>query len=98
MARQETQSFACSVTILVQSRDEYPPLFAQEVFVFNVPANAVPGFLLGTLRAHDADQGPDGFITFSMAPLSSYFELYYKSGALSIRRPLDTGVIPGELF
>lgn len=92
-ARSGSQKYDCTVKILVQSQDEYPPVFAQDVFVFNVPTNVAPGFLLGTVRASDADQGSDGYVTYSINPLNTYFDIDHRTGALMVRRPLDTGVL-----
>ena len=62
------KEFVCRVQILVQSRDEYPPVFNQDVFTFNVPNNVHSGFFLGEIKASDADKGPDGYLTFSISP------------------------------
>ena len=44
------KQFVCLVKILVQSQDEYPPVFNQDVFTFDVPNNVAPGFFLGSIR------------------------------------------------
>merc|ERR1711971_1301916 len=37
--------------------------------------------------------GPDGYLTFSISPLNTCFDIDHPTGALTIRRQLDTGVL-----
>ena len=90
---QNGKQFVCLVQVLVQSQDEYPPVFNQDVYTFDVPNNANSGHFLGQIRASDADEGPDGYLTYSIVPLNAYFDIDHRTGALTIRRQLDTGVI-----
>ena len=87
------QKFICNLKILIESQDEYSPRFTQDVYTFNVPKEVGPGFPLGTVQAEDEDAGPDGVISYSLSPLNAYFDINHKSGSLTVRRPLDTGVL-----
>ena len=82
---------------MVVYQDEITWNFEQDVFVLNVPTNAAPGFKLGSVKANDADQGPDGFVAYNIAPLNSYFDIDHRSGSLTVRRQLDTAVIHSGL-
>jgi len=87
------QKFICNLKILIESQDEYSPRFTQDVYTFNVPKEVGPGFPLGTVQAEDEDAGPDGVVSYSLSPLNAYFDINHKSGSLTVRRPLDTGVL-----
>merc|ERR1712241_288317 len=50
-------------------------------------------FFLGEIKASDADKGPDGYLTFSISPPNTYFDIDHRTGALTIRKQLDTGVL-----
>ena len=89
--------FVCNVQVMVESQDEFAPVFTQDIYTFNIPPNGRPGFILGNVRAQDADSGPDGFLTYTISPASSYFEIDHRTGAISLRRQLDTGVITNNV-
>ena len=88
-----SRKFVCNLQVLVESQDEYSPRFTQDVYTFNVPKEVGPGFPLGTVKAEDEDSGPDGVISYHLSPLNAYFDINYKTGSLTVRRPLDTGVL-----
>jgi protocadherin-16/23 len=85
--------FVCNVQILVESRDEFAPIFTQDVYTFNIPANANSGAKLGSVRANDGDSGPDGYVTYSISPIHQYFDIDPVTGQITVRRSLDTGVL-----
>ncbi len=87
------RQYVCNVQVLVESADDFAPVFVQDVYTFNIPSNAQAGDRIGTVRARDQDSGPDGYVTYAINPHSSYFNIDQRTGSLSIRRPLDTGVL-----
>ena len=97
-AQTSQQRFTCQVQVLVQSVDEYPPVFSQDTFAFNVPSGVKTGYNLGRVRAQDQDKGSDGFISFSISPASNYFSIDPSSGSMIVKKQLDTGVIQNTLF
>ena len=87
------QDSVCNVQIMVESQDEFAPVFTQDIYTFNIPPNGRPGYILGNVRAKDADTGPDGYLTYTINPPNSYFDIDHRTGAISLRRQLDTGVL-----
>ncbi len=96
----------CSLEILVESRDEFAPVFDRPHYYFVPKASSgVPkkGDQLGRVRARDRDQGPDGRVVYTLAVgpgggggKSKYFSVDSESGAVTVIKDLDTGVFEEE--
>ena len=87
------QQQACNIQVMVESQDEFAPVFTQDIYTFDIPPNGSPGYILGNVKAEDVDSGPDGYVTYTINPPNSYFHIDHRTGAISLRRQLDTGVL-----
>jgi hypothetical protein len=84
---------ACNVQVLIESVDEYPPVFGKTQYLFNLPRDAMPGDVLGQVQASDRDKGPDGHIVYSLATPNLYFTVNPAKGTILVSRPPDTGLL-----
>lgn len=73
------------VHVHVLSRDEFAPAFEQEDYRFALPLSAPVGYVLGRVRAHDRDGGPDGRVLYQIRGGSGFFRVNASSGVLSVR-------------
>ena len=92
-AKNKAGQSVCSVRILVESADEYPPVFGKTQYLFNLPRDAAPGDVIGQVHASDRDAGPDGQIVFSLASPHPYFTVNPSKGTLLVSRSPDTGLL-----
>lgn len=83
----------CNVRIVVESADEFPPLFDQSQYIFNLPIDAAPGDVLGQVRATDRDKGVDGQIVYNLASQNPYFTISSSKGVILVSRTPDTGLL-----
>ncbi|XP_077559071.1 dachsous cadherin-related 1 [Haemaphysalis longicornis] len=80
------------VHVHVLSRDEFAPAFEQEDYRFTLPPSAPVGYVLGRVRAHDRDGGPDGRVLYQVrGGGSSFVRVNASSGVLSVRSPWPEG-------
>ncbi|XP_015205206.2 protocadherin gamma-A11-like isoform X1 [Lepisosteus oculatus] len=85
-----------TLTITISDVNDNAPEFDQEVFSAYVMENNSPSLSLFSLKAKDADLGPNARIsyfivenTLSDIPLSSYISINIDSGTLHAVRPFD---------
>jgi len=83
----------CNVRVLVESVDEYPPVFSKSQYLFNLPHDASSGDVLGSVQASDRDSGPDGQIVFGLATHNPYFTVSASKGSIVLSRTPDTGIL-----
>ena len=93
-AKTKSGQSICNVRVLVESVDEFPPVFSKTRYNFNLPHDAAPGDILGSVQATDRDSGPDGKIFFSFATPNPYFSIHPTKGVVSVNRSPDTGILP----
>ncbi|KAJ8676739.1 hypothetical protein QAD02_012526 [Eretmocerus hayati] len=78
------RSASVRVRVEVDSRDEFHPQFTERLYRFSVPA--LPGAVIGRVRATDRDKGPDGRVVYQIARQHPLIKLNRTSGSLSVRR------------
>ena len=93
-AKTKSGQSVCNVRVLVESVDEFPPVFAKVRYSFNLAHDAAPGDTLGSVQASDRDAGPDGKVFYSLSPPNPYFSIHPTKGTLNVSRPPDTGILP----
>jgi len=93
-AKTKSGQSVCNVRILVESVDEFPPVFAKIRYSFNLAHDAAPGDVLGSVQASDRDGGPDGKIFYSLSTPNPYFSVHPTKGIVSVSRSPDTGILP----
>jgi len=93
-AKTKSGQSVCNVRVLVESVDEFPPVFAKVRYNFNLAHDAAPGDTLGSVQASDRDAGPDGRVFFSLSTPNPYFSIHPTKGTITVSRPPDTGILP----
>jgi len=82
-----------NLQILTASLDEYAPQFHQpRGYNFSFSRNSYPGNIIGEVRARDRDDGPDGFISYSIVSRVGipYFTIDSTRGAIILSKSLDS--------
>ena len=88
---------SAEVSVKIESQDEFPPVFEQPAYKYSVDQELSVGYILGRVRASDADEGPDGRVVYSMTTGAEYLRVKPETGEVVVVRTLDTGILTGEL-
>ncbi|VDK46007.1 unnamed protein product, partial [Cylicostephanus goldi] len=83
------RSAVVSLEFLVLPVDEYPPVFSQSSYTFQVPLDADIGAIIGEVRAVDADGGVHGVPSYRIEPSNALVMVEEKSGLLTLRSRPD---------
>ena len=87
---------SAEVIVKIGSQDEFPPVFEQPSYKYNVDQELAVGYILGRIHATDADEGPDGRVVYSMTTGGEYLRVKPETGEVVLLRPLDTGILNGD--
>ena len=82
-----------NIQILTEGQDEYAPQFHQpRGYNFSFSRVSFPGNIIGEVRARDQDDGPDGFISYSIVSRVGipYFTIDSTKGAIILSKALDS--------
>ncbi|EDW03443.1 GH10500 [Drosophila grimshawi] len=92
------RSARVALRVEIESRDEFTPQFTERTYRFVLPATtALPlGFIVGQVRATDADSGADGRVVYQLSAPHSHFKVNRSSGAVLIKRKLDDSLIDND--
>lgn len=74
------------VLVEVESRDEFPPKFTQKTYRFGIPSNARAGYIVGTVRATDEDDGIDGLIQYQIIEQNGHFRINRTTGTVTLKK------------
>uniref|UniRef100_A0A8L8K5R9 FAT atypical cadherin 4 n=1 Tax=Heligmosomoides polygyrus TaxID=6339 RepID=A0A8L8K5R9_HELPZ len=77
------RSAVVSLEFVVLPVDEYPPVFTQSSYTFQVPLEASAGSSIGEVRAVDADGGVHGVPVYSIEPPSDLVAVDRTDGVVS---------------
>lgn len=81
-----------TITVYIQSVDEYFPVFSKSQYAFTVPGNAEIGDVVGEVSAEDEDGGEDGVLFYSFIdPKSDALKINRTSGVITVNRTLNDG-------
>ncbi|XP_040569949.1 protein dachsous [Lepeophtheirus salmonis] len=83
------------IYILIESVDEYPPIFADNAYFFSMSGLSNPGDVIGQVKATDQDSGPDGKIFYYFSTKNDYFGIDESRGVITVIKALDTDVFKG---
>lgn len=88
------------VTVLVSDTNDNPPAWDQSAYSLDVPEDAAPGHVIGTLEATDRDAGVNGKVTYSI--LSDWgddvFSLHPNTGVVTLTGRLDYESVQHYIF
>ncbi|XP_029503514.2 protocadherin-8-like [Oncorhynchus nerka] len=87
-------SGSTKITITVTDFNDNRPVFDQNNFSVTLPEDAPVGFVLLDLNAVDPDEGLNGEVVYGFgkqvsAEIRALFEVYSKSGRLTLKNPVD---------
>merc|ERR1719323_907442 len=71
---------SAEVIVKIGSQDEFPPVFEQPSYKYNVDQELAVGYILGRIHATDADEGPDGRVVYSMTTGGEYLRVKPETG------------------
>ncbi|OQR69060.1 cadherin-related tumor suppressor-like, partial [Tropilaelaps mercedesae] len=78
-----------SLVLHIADVNDNSPIFERASYELHVAENQPGGTLVHTLKAHDADEGLNAEVRYSLESPSQYFTLDGASGELRTLRPLD---------
>ena len=80
-----------TANITILDRDDNLPMCLQPQFVFDIPENAHPGAVIGTVDATDPDLGDNSAIQFSVLLGNSghFFNIDPSLGRISLNQTID---------
>lgn len=74
------------VYVEIKGRDEFPPVFYEDQYLFDLPQENKPGKIVGKVEASDKDEGDDGVIQYSLEKPSQFFSVNVTSGVIYLSR------------
>ncbi|XP_054143738.1 protocadherin gamma-A10-like [Melozone crissalis] len=81
------------IRVTVLDANDNAPVFSQAEYTVRVPEDVPVGSVLVTVKATDADEGPNGHVKYSLKKvsdmLSDIFRLDYETGQIMLLRSLD---------
>ncbi|XP_069832321.1 protocadherin-23 [Dendropsophus ebraccatus] len=77
------------VYINIEGQDEFPPIFHEDQYLFNLPLENLPGQVVGKVGALDKDEGRDGLIYYNLDKPSQFFSVNLTSGVISLTRSVQ---------
>ncbi|XP_041699680.2 protocadherin-8 [Coregonus clupeaformis] len=88
------RSGSTKITIQVTDFNDNRPVFDQNNFSVTLPEDAPVGFVLLDLNAVDPDEGLNGEVVYGFgkqvsAEIRELFEVYSKSGRITLKNPVD---------
>ena len=87
----------CRVQVMVESQDEFPPIFEQNNYYFSIPGLASVGDIVGQVKAQDRDQGADGYVSYSFTTSNQYLSIDSARGVVTVSKELDTGIFSNSI-
>ncbi|ESO95836.1 hypothetical protein LOTGIDRAFT_231995 [Lottia gigantea] len=86
-----------------RATDNHAPVFDERKYVKHVKEGLEKGVIVGTITAHDADQGDEGMITYSMIPerderSANMFAINPRTGTINTTTKLDRELIEIHFF
>ena len=88
---------SAEVIVKIESQDDFPPVFERQSYKFTIDRELGVGHMIGRVHATDQDTGPDGRVVYSLITGANYFSVHPDTGELRILRPLDTGILSGDV-
>ena len=82
-------STSATLTVSVTDVNDNPPQFTQDSYAASVPEDILPGSMILTVTATDADSSSNAAVTYSLAGGSTDFEVDPTNGSISTLRLLD---------
>ncbi|XP_035377250.1 protocadherin gamma-A11-like isoform X4 [Electrophorus electricus] len=77
------------IHITVLDANDNAPVCSQSVFKTSVAENSPKGTTVATVSAHDADEGSNGEITYTITEDADMFEINENDGVLKLRGDID---------
>ncbi|XP_054143742.1 protocadherin gamma-A10-like [Melozone crissalis] len=81
------------IRVMVLDANDNAPVFSQAEYTVRVPEDVPVGSVLVTVKATDADEGPNGHVKYSLKKVSDMasdiFRLDYETGQIMLLRSLD---------
>ncbi|KAG8592446.1 hypothetical protein GDO81_000503 [Engystomops pustulosus] len=88
--KDRSESTACVLVYIdVEGEDEFPPLFYEDQYLFDLPQENKPGQVIGEVGASDKDEGPDGVIYYNLEKPSQFFSVNSTSGVIFLTRSVQ---------
>ncbi|XP_056418388.1 protocadherin-23 [Hyla sarda] len=88
--KDRSESTACVLVYVdIEGQDEFPPIFQEDQYLFDLPKENKPGQVIGQVGASDKDEGPDGVIYFNLEKPSQFFSVNTTSGILSLTKSVQ---------
>ncbi|ETN72466.1 cadherin domain protein [Necator americanus] len=84
-----SRSAVVSLEFVVLPVDEFPPVFAQSSYTFQVPLDANPGAVIGEILAVDADGGTHGIPEYRIETSNDLVTVEKLTGLVSLRTKPD---------
>ncbi|KAK6741938.1 hypothetical protein RB195_009674 [Necator americanus] len=84
-----SRSAVVSLEFVVLPVDEFPPVFAQSSYTFQVPLDANPGAVIGEILAVDADGGTHGIPEYRVETSNDLVTVEKLTGLVSLRAKPD---------
>uniref|UniRef100_A0A158P714 Cadherin domain protein n=1 Tax=Angiostrongylus cantonensis TaxID=6313 RepID=A0A158P714_ANGCA len=83
------RSAVVSLKFMVLPVDEFPPVFTQSVYAFQIPLEAASGTIVGEVHAVDADAGVHGIPEYRIEPPSDLVTVEKSSGVVLLKSKPD---------
>ncbi|KAM5193481.1 protocadherin-23 [Mantella aurantiaca] len=85
--KDKSESTSCvSVYVDIKGQDEFPPVFHEDQYLFDLPQQNKPGEIVGKVEASDKDEGDDGVIQYYLEKPSQFFSVNVTSGIIYLSR------------
>ncbi|XP_073501312.1 protocadherin-23 [Phyllobates terribilis] len=85
--KDRSEATACvMVYIDIEGQDEFPPIFHEDEYLFELPQENKPGQAIGKVGASDKDEGLDGVIYYNLEKPSQFFSVNATSGVIFLTR------------
>ncbi|KAM3938474.1 protocadherin-23 [Leptodactylus fuscus] len=88
--KDRSESTACVLVYIdIEGQDEFPPLFYDDQYLFDLPLENKPGQVIGKVGASDKDEGLDGVIYYNLEKPSQFFAVNSTSGVIYLTRSVQ---------
>nr|DBA29023.1 TPA: hypothetical protein GDO54_009293 [Pyxicephalus adspersus] len=85
--KDKSESTSCvHVYVDIKGQDEFPPMFIEDQYLFDLPEENKPGEIVGKVEASDKDEGVDGIIQYSLEKPSQFFSVNDSNGVIYLTR------------
>ncbi|KAM4051034.1 protocadherin-23 [Anomaloglossus baeobatrachus] len=85
--KDRSESTACVLVYIdIEGEDEFPPIFQENEYLFDLPQENKPGQVIGKVVASDKDEGLDGVIYYNLEKPSQFFSVNSTSGVIFLTR------------